>query len=506
MSGIMNNRRGLKLMSDAEKAVIMDVRRKMDDHDPDSQTADNMGQMPAFFEDVGDDPVLEIDRGQQGDRQQVPPTPLMPNAIPRKTTWWDQLALGASGAERAVNEEANTEERRRMAEEMNRMGAAGKKWGSLIGSVTMNPGKYTEQRQGYTNAAGVRVPDKVQPDLIELEGITEADHAETKPMLELEEASDPNVRMQALRDWRNPPKPEEYNIGVNQRRIRVNPRTGLPEEIVPAAPNASGEGGPKNALAVTWAEDPVTGELVAYQTSSAGGRMTRATTQDGHRLLDPLISVDTGVGTSLRGRNSGAERVNVQKDIAGAESLKVEGKVAGERLMAKPEVRAGMRASLGKLENLGKEVDAVANSPDLPRISGKMAYFKNMYGSNAANLEAKMLLIEANNAFQELSDMRAASPSGGALGTITEKELELLKAARAALQRSQGAPQLRENLLKLREQMKTSASNILQAYRETYKEDYETGLPVPITKADFDALPSKTKYVDPDDGLEYEKP
>ena len=69
-------------------------------------------------------------------------------------------------------------------------------------------------------------------------------------------------------------------------------------------------------------------------------------------------------------------------------------------------------------------------------------------GSQRANLEAFMKPIEAQTAFGTLAAMRAASKTGGALGAISEKELELLKAAQGALSRSQSKEQFIRNLEK----------------------------------------------------------
>jgi hypothetical protein len=54
---------------------------------------------------------------------------------------------------------------------------------------------------------------------------------------------------------------------------------------------------------------------------------------------------------------------------------------------------------------------------------------KGFSGSPAATVSAILDPIGANEAFTALSKMRAESPTGGALGNVTERELELLKAA-----------------------------------------------------------------------------
>lgn len=67
-------------------------------------------------------------------------------------------------------------------------------------------------------------------------------------------------------------------------------------------------------------------------------------------------------------------------------------------------------------------------------------------GTPAANLAATIDTIEANLSFGELQKMRDNSPTGGALGQITERELALLGATVASLRQSQSPEQLRRNL------------------------------------------------------------
>jgi len=73
-------------------------------------------------------------------------------------------------------------------------------------------------------------------------------------------------------------------------------------------------------------------------------------------------------------------------------------------------------------------------------------------GTNAHDVAALLDTISANIAFDSLSRMRAASPTGGALGAISERELALLQATSGSLQQSQSPEQFRRNLERLRQQ------------------------------------------------------
>lgn len=73
-------------------------------------------------------------------------------------------------------------------------------------------------------------------------------------------------------------------------------------------------------------------------------------------------------------------------------------------------------------------------------------------GTAAHDVSALLDTIGANIAFDALNQMRAASPTGGALGQVTERELALLQATAGSLRQSQSPTQFRRNLQRLREQ------------------------------------------------------
>ena len=76
----------------------------------------------------------------------------------------------------------------------------------------------------------------------------------------------------------------------------------------------------------------------------------------------------------------------------------------------------------------------------------------NFWGTDASDLAASLSTVGANIAFDRLTKMREESPTGGALGSITEGELRLLQDSVAALAQSQGRRQIDENLDKVEQQ------------------------------------------------------
>lgn len=104
---------------------------------------------------------------------------------------------------------------------------------------------------------------------------------------------------------------------------------------------------------------------------------------------------------------------------------------------------------LGKLD----ELDALVSGGGImsPATGFGAETLAGVGGTRAADTKATIDTIAANMAFDALAGMRAASPTGGALGQITEKELDLLSSTLASLKQSQSPEQFKRNVAQLRE-------------------------------------------------------
>jgi len=82
--------------------------------------------------------------------------------------------------------------------------------------------------------------------------------------------------------------------------------------------------------------------------------------------------------------------------------------------------------------------------------TGMGSILKLIPGTSASDLEGDLDTITAKMAFTALKDMRDASPTGGALGQVSEIELILLGATIRSLKQRQSPEKLRSNLSKIR--------------------------------------------------------
>ena len=113
------------------------------------------------------------------------------------------------------------------------------------------------------------------------------------------------------------------------------------------------------------------------------------------------------------------------------------------------------RSDLG-IQKIEKALDAI----DDGGAGWEYSIFKNLpVGSDSRRLAAYIKSIESDLGFDRLTRMREESPTGGALGQVSNMELQLLKSAVEALDPTQGAEFLRGQL----ETVRTHYENMKRA-------------------------------------------
>ena len=91
-------------------------------------------------------------------------------------------------------------------------------------------------------------------------------------------------------------------------------------------------------------------------------------------------------------------------------------------------------------------------------------------GTGAYDQKATVETLEADAAFSALQRMRDASKTGGALGNVSERELDLLKATAGSLRVGQSEEQFRENLGQYVERYNEAMLNVYDAFVADYGE------------------------------------
>jgi len=95
--------------------------------------------------------------------------------------------------------------------------------------------------------------------------------------------------------------------------------------------------------------------------------------------------------------------------------------------------------------------EEIIRTSTLPTTGFLGERFANIGGTGARDLAGSINTIRANIGFDQLNQMRQASPTGGALGNVSNQEIAYLQAVLGDLGQSQSAGELQRNLRRMRD-------------------------------------------------------
>lgn len=187
-------------------------------------------------------------------------------------------------------------------------------------------------------------------------------------------------------------------------------------------------------------------------------RQDAATQAQNHR--EDMIRLSAGLRSPKSGAD--AEMTDLKKELTQAQIDATRARVdaAGDKRTAAADkaqlsfenAAGSAKVVLGKLDEADKLLGRMTTG-----VGGKI--FKSVPGTDAYNLDKTVDTIKANIGFDRLQEMRRASPTGGALGQVAVKELDMLQATIASLDTGQDAKTLRKNI----QQVRTHYNNWLDA-------------------------------------------
>lgn len=168
------------------------------------------------------------------------------------------------------------------------------------------------------------------------------------------------------------------------------------------------------------------------QTINVGGQLSKPPTGFAYQTGEDGIPIRGENGAPILVPMEGSEQARDLAEVEEKEALRNEAQAEGADLVLD---------TIGRIRGM-LDGDSFVN-PAVGFGSGIGEYFR---GSNANNYNQLAATIESNIAFGALQKMREASPTGGALGAVSERELMLLQSTVASLSSAQSESQVREQL------------------------------------------------------------
>jgi hypothetical protein len=201
---------------------------------------------------------------------------------------------------------------------------------------------------------------------------------------------------------------------------------------------------------------------------------------------------DIGAATTIRGQDISAQTAQRGQDMAriptgfrmtpegtleaipgGPTTTNLSSKEIQQREAKFPQATQAVKTFEAKTTELEKDLIALKNHPGLPSITGIVAGRAPGITADGRAAEALYDKIMARGGFKELQDMRAASPTGGALGNVSNQEGTQLRAAFAAIDRKQDAADVQRAIDTAIADLQGSKGRVREAYDMTY--DYKGG-------------------------------
>lgn len=200
------------------------------------------------------------------------------------------------------------------------------------------------------------------------------------------------------------------------------------------------------------------------------------------------LRVDTGTGTALFDPSTHTEIGVIPKDVAGEATQRIQGENQGK-------LASGISKATQQLSGLNRQWDivdqqiddAIKNIDDNGRrVAGVGSWLSVLPETSARTLSTQLKTIGSNIGLDKLQEMRASSPTGGALGNVSNYEDQLLQSVKGSLDQGLTPGQLRANLLAIKKDLAGLRGDTTNAFAR----DYGIALNVPSAPAPVNASAS----------------
>jgi len=140
-----------------------------------------------------------------------------------------------------------------------------------------------------------------------------------------------------------------------------------------------------------------------------------------------------------------------------------------------PAATSSLKAFETSADKLAADLEKLATHPGLSGISGLVYGRTPAITKEARAAQALYDSIVARGGFQELQNMRSSSPTGGALGNVSNQEGQYLRDAFAPISRTQDTADLSRALKDAANATRSSKQRLREAYDMTYDYKNQSG-------------------------------
>jgi hypothetical protein len=234
---------------------------------------------------------------------------------------------------------------------------------------------------------------------------------------------EPVISEEELAAVRNPPL---ANMQAATGGVMVPPapmpevRTAIPVTPTPEVRAAAPLYEPNDLIAPyeSWEDAEMANQMLAKQLPNYEVKPVKQQIIDGqtYYVVEPPVKKQT--------------QEQIPSNLAVKSAKKQVGDVTYD-LIPKGEIKQQVKAlkePLGEIDTMLRTINQIRSiyKGISPGVGGLANWLSYIPGTDASDVEKLTKTLQGNIAFKKLADMKAASPTGGALGAISEKELSLL--------------------------------------------------------------------------------
>jgi hypothetical protein len=150
------------------------------------------------------------------------------------------------------------------------------------------------------------------------------------------------------------------------------------------------------------------------------------------------------------------------------QEIKLDSKTRAKREAAFPKASAALRTAVNDIDGLIRDLEELKDMPGLKKITGGVEGRLPSFFADATKAQARLDKILAKGQFRTLQALRDASPTGGAVGNVSDAEGRALRDSFAALSQTQDDPDFKEQLDAAIADLKFSKQNISAAFDDEY--------------------------------------
>lgn len=191
----------------------------------------------------------------------------------------------------------------------------------------------------------------------------------------------------------------------------------------------------------------------------------------------------------------------IPKNVAGEAAARKTGELNAEGANSLPKTKLALEAYEANNNNVSSRIDKAINQSGAWTTGFMGSVGSHIPGSAANDLRGTLETISANLGFDKLAEIRAQSPTGGALGAVSDQEGAQLRSAVANIEQSQTQEQLVENLRSIQ----AIRQDFAKRKREAYDIDVARFGAANVPNPDTGKLPSagSGSAVNPSPGKKY---